>query len=325
MSRPLRIQYPNAWYHVMNRGRRGEAVFQSENDYKCFINILHEALELFSLRVSAYCLMNNHYHLLVQTPGANISRCMRHINGVYTQRFNAQYGYDGPLFRGRYKAILVGEDGYLLQLVRYIHKNPLRAGIVNRLELYEWSSHRGYLSRAKKWDWLHKQFLLSMLAENSKQRLKRYRSFMAEDEDKTFLDKMNLKRLPSILGDNQFINTVKERFFTQKRHIEVPESKRLAPDTKDILNAVCDFYGINKAQLCTTKRGTINEARNMAIYLLRYLRGDSLTTIGKVFDIQSYSTVSSTIERFKVRMQMERKLIRKVESIRKAIMSQEKI
>jgi hypothetical protein len=143
--------------------------------------------------------------------------------------------------------------------------------------------------------------------------------------DETFLDKMNLKRLPSILGDNQFINTVKERFFTQKRHIEVPESKRLAPDTKDILNAVCDFYGINKAQLCTTKRGTINEARNMAIYLLRYLRGDSLTTIGKVFDIQSYSTASSIIERFKARMQTERKLIRKVEGIRKATMRQEKI
>ena len=118
MSRPLRIQYPNAWYHVMNRGRRGEAVFQSKDDNQQFIDILHEAIELFSLRISAYCLMTNHYHLLVQTPDANLSRCMRHINGIYTQRFNAQYRYDGQLFRGRYKAILVGEDSYLLQLVR---------------------------------------------------------------------------------------------------------------------------------------------------------------------------------------------------------------
>jgi hypothetical protein len=249
---------------------------------------------------------------------------MRHINGVYTQRFNAQYGYDGPLFRGRYKAILVGEDRYLLQLVRYIHRNPLRAGIVKRAELYEWSSHQGYLSRAKKWDWLHKQFILSMLSRPTKQRLKLYRSFMSEDEDATFLDRMNLKRLPSILGDNQFINTVKERFFKQKRHIEVPESKRLAPETNDIINAVCAFYSIDKAQLRAAKRGTINEERNMAIYLLRYLRGDSLSSIGKVFDIQSYSTVGSIIERFKVRMQSERKLLRKVEEIRKVAMSQGK-
>jgi putative transposase len=322
MSRPLRIQYPNAWYHVMNRGRRGEAVFQSKDDHQRFIDILHEAVELFSLRISAYCLMTNHYHLLVQTPDANLSRCMRHINGIYTQRFNAQYRYDGQLFRGRYKAILVGEDSYLLQLVRYIHNNPLRAGIVQSAEQYEWSSHGGYLSKAKKWDWLHKQFLLSMFSKDQKYQLQLYRSFMAEDENKTFLDRMNLKRLPSVLGDNTFVNTIKERFFERKRHIEVPESKRLAPDTDDILNAVCGMYGIDKAQLWAAKRGAINEARNMAIYLLRYLRGDSLKTIGKVFNIQSYSTVSSIVERFKIRMQTERKLIRNIEGIRKAIMRQ---
>ena len=319
MSRPLRIQYPNAWYHVMNRGRRGEAVFQSKDDCQCFIDLLHEAIELFSLRISAYCLVTNHYHLLVQTPDANLSRCMRHINGVYTQRFNARYEYDGQLFRGRYKAILVGQDRYLLQLVRYIHNNPLRAGIVKGAGQYEWSSHRGYLSKAKKWNWLHKEFILSMFAEDSTHRLRRYRSFMADDEEKSFLDRMNLKRLPSVLGDDQFVNTIKERFFERKRHIEVPESKRLAPDTNDIINAVCDFYAIDKAHLRDAKRGTINEARNMAIYLLRYLRGDSLTSIGKVFDIQSYSTVSSIIERFKVRMQTEQKLLKKVEETRKIL------
>ena len=172
MSRPLRIQYPNAWYHVMKRGRRGESVFESKDDYQLFLDILHEAIELFSLRISAYCLMTNHYHLLVQTPDSNLSRCMRHINGVYTQRFNAAHGLDGQLFRDRYKAILVGEDSYLLQLIRYIHKNPLRAGMVKRAELYEWSSHKGFLSRAQNWDWLHKQFILTMTSKDPKQQLK---------------------------------------------------------------------------------------------------------------------------------------------------------
>jgi REP element-mobilizing transposase RayT len=303
----------------MNRGRRGEVVFQSKDDYGRFIDILHEAIELFALRVSAYCLMDNHYHLLAQTPDANLSRCMRHINGVYTQRFNAQYGYDGQLFRGRYKSILVGEDRYLLRLVRYIHNNPLRAGIVKSAEQYEWSSHRGYLSRAEKWDWLHKQFILSMLAKDSKHRVRLYRSFMAEDEDKTFLDRMNSKRLPSVIGDYPFVNSIKERFFESKQHMEVPESKQLAPDTNDIISAVCDLYGIEKAHLCAAKRGAINEARNMAIYLLRYLRGDSLIAIGKVFEIHSYSTVSSIIERFKVRLIKEKNLQGNVEKIRKVI------
>jgi putative transposase len=306
----------------MNRGRRGETVFQSKDDYHCFIDILYESIELFSLRISAYCIMANHYHLLVQTPDANLSRCMRHINGVYTQRFNSQHGYDGQLFRGRYKAILVGEDKYLLQLVRYIHNNPLRAGIVKSAGQYEWSSHRGYLSSAKKWGWLNKQFILSMFAKDSKHQLQAYRSFMAENEDKSFLNRMNLKRVPPVLGDNLFVNSIKERFFDRKRHMEVPESKQLAPDTNDIIFVVCNLYGIEKAQLFAAKRGEMNEARNMAIYLLRYLRGDSLTTIGKEFDIQSYSTVSSVIGRFKVRMQMERKLFRNVEKIKKTIMRQ---
>ena len=184
MSRPLRIQYPNAWYHVMNRGGRGRAIFESGDDFERFIDILKETIELFSLRVSAYCLMTDHYHLLVQTPDGNLSRCMRHINGVYTQRYNVEHGLDGPLFRGRYKSILVGEDSYLLQLVRYVHKNPLRAGMVKSCELYE----------------------------------------------------MNLKRLPVILGEIPFVNTIRERFFERKRHIEVPESKLLAPDSAESQN-----------------------------------------------------------------------------------------
>ena len=150
MSRPLRIMYPDAWYHVMNRGRRGERIFESKEDYELFLWVMLEAVELFSLRVSAYCLMPNHYHLLVQTPDANLDRCMRHINGVYTQRFNSAHGLDGNLFRGRYKSIMVSEDSYLLQLVRYIHRNPVRAGMVERVEDYKWSSHKGYINNTKK-------------------------------------------------------------------------------------------------------------------------------------------------------------------------------
>ncbi len=306
----------------MNRGRHGEAVFESKDDYHLFLDILHEAIDLFCLRISAYCLMSNHYHLLVQTPEGNLSRCMRHINGVYTQRFNIGHGLDGQLFRGRYKAILVGEDSYLLQLVRYIHKNPQRAGMVKSVELYEWSSHKGYRSKTKKWDWLHKQFVLSMISKDPSMQLKGYRAFMAEDENELFLEKLNLKKLPSVLGEQTFVRKIKGKFFERKRHLEVPESKSLAPSGEMIINTVCEHYGTDKAQLSLTRRGINNEARSTAIYLFRHLKGESLINIGKTFDICSYSTVSSIIERFKVRMHSDRKLSRKVEQLRESLMRQ---
>src|SRR3972149_269634 len=133
MSRPLRIEIPHAWYHVLNRGRRRESIFRDTQDYEMFLQTVREACESWRLRVAAYGLMPNHYHLLVQTPNPNLSRCLRHIDGVYTQRFNRRHGHDGPLFRGRYKALLIEADSYLLQLVRYIHRNPLEAGVAEDL------------------------------------------------------------------------------------------------------------------------------------------------------------------------------------------------
>jgi putative transposase len=113
-------------------------------------------------------MMPNHYHLLLHSPDGNLSRCMRQINGVYTQLFNRSHKYDGQLFRGRYKSILIEVDNYLLELLRYIHKNPLRAGLSHDLNGYEWSSHKGYMSEAKKWDWLYKGFTLSVLTKDRK-------------------------------------------------------------------------------------------------------------------------------------------------------------
>jgi len=303
----------------MNRGRRGEQVFESKDDYECFIGVLQETVVLFALRVSAYCLMPNHYHLLVQTPDANLSRCMRHINGVYTQRYNSTHSLDGPLFRGRYKAIVVCEDDYLLQLVRYIHNNPVRSGRVKKAGHYTWSSHKGYLSHTKKWNWLHKKFILSMLAKQPEQRDKKYRAFMRADEDETLLRLLNLKKLPTILGDNPSVDKLKSGFFQQKQHIEVPESKSLAPEVERIKKTICRYYSINEEQLYYSRRAFFNEARAMGVYLCRHLRGQSLKGIAEQFKIDKYSTVSSIIERFKVRLQTDRGLSRRLKQVQKTI------
>ncbi|MEA1969673.1 MAG: transposase [Thermodesulfobacteriota bacterium] len=166
MSRPIRIEYPDAWYHVMNRGRRSEKIFSDNQDYQCFVDLLKETSEMWGIRICAYCLISSHYHLLIQTPQSNISRSMRHLNGVYTQRYNRRHGCDGQLFRGKYKSILVEKESYLLQLVRYIHNNPVKPGLAGNPGDYTWSSHKAYLSEAKIWGWVYKQFPLSMLTAN---------------------------------------------------------------------------------------------------------------------------------------------------------------
>lgn len=318
MSRPLRIEYPGAWYHVMNRGRRSEKIFHDRHDYQVFVELLEESSEIWNVRVAAYVLMPNHYHILVNTPDANISRCMRHINGVYTQRFNRKHRCDGQLFRGRYKSILVGGDSYLLQLVRYIHRNPARAGIVSKLDDYPWSSHKGYLSVAEKWQWLHKEFVFRMLTKNTKEWVREYQRFMAVESDGERVAVMEDegKKWPSVIGPERFIHWVKGRYYnTLKVDQEISQTKDLAPETDLIINSVCEFYDIRMDELYRSRRGQFNEPRNVAIFLIRKLSYDTLSEIGCRFQMERYSSISSIIERMKKLMQVDQNLNKRVSRI----------
>ena len=316
MSRPLRIEYPNAWHHVMNRARRGHDLFVNKEDYNDFLGLLQETAEMFNIKISAYCLMPSHYHLLIQTPEMNLARCMRHLNGVFTQRYNIRHGCDGTLFRGRYKSILVEEDNYLLQLIRYIHRNPVRAGIVEKLDLFQWSSHKGYVSKAKKWNWLHKGFILSMLTSEKSQQIKNYKKFVSIEDTEEIIRVLERKYLPAMLGSEIFIKWVKKVFFSKKQDKEIPESKSLAPDNESIIKTVCDIYNIGEEDLFAKRRGRGNEPRNVAIYLMRNLRGETLRDIGSKFNLVRYSSVSSVIDRTGKRLNKERKLRKRIEKIK---------
>jgi len=316
MSRPLRIQFPDAWYHVMNRGRRGDQIFKDKGDYYAFIDLLKDCVEMWNMRVVAYCLMENHYHILLQTPDANLSRCMRHINGVYTQYFNRTHGLDGHLFRGRYKSILIDSDSYLLELIRYIHRNPLEAGIVDRLESYQWSSHKGYLSRSDKWKWLHKDYVLQIFSKKNSEALKRYKSFVLKEVPEEINRILGSRKWPSVMGNEGFLEWVKNTFFVQKRHVEVPESRSLAPDLEKIKETVCRSYGVKEADLLVSRRGISNEPRNIAIFLTRNLKGSKLHEIGREFNVRQYSSVSTIIERTKQRAVKDRKFAKRIEQIK---------
>lgn len=299
----------------MNRGRRFEKIFNNPDDYDAFVELLKGTSEIWNIRIAAYCLMPNHYHLLVRTPDANISRSMRHLNGIYTQDYNRRHKCDGTLFRGRYKSILVSADSYLLQLVRYIHRNSLKAGIVKKLNDYKWSSHKGYLSVTQKWDWIDKQFILSMLTRNKKIFLREYKKFIRTDCDENISESIDGKRWPISLGPTEFIDWVKGAYYSKKTDDEVPQAKLLAPDVEQIVKRVCENYNIDGEALFISRRGVFNEPRNVAVYLCRLLRRDRLTEICGYFHMQKYSSVSSIIERVKARMKIDNKFKSRVEKL----------
>lgn len=315
MSRPLRLQYPDAWYHVMNRGRHGEKIFATKEDFGSFIDLLEELAEVFHVKIVAYCLMPNHYHLLVQTPDANLSRSMRHLNGVYTQRYNKRHRCDGQLFRGRYKSIVVESDSYALDLVRYIHRNPLDAGLVDNLQKYQWSTHEIYLSDSKKFKWLHKDYILKLFSKSKPESIRLYKKFVLKETPEEINQIFRRKKLPLVLGSKSFIDRIKDKFFNLKNYEEIPEVRKLAPDIDKIKYAVCKAYDVKEAELYVTRRGYFNESRNVAVYLSRRLRNDTLKQVGEQFGIEKYSTVSSIVERVKYEMKADKGLKERIQNL----------
>jgi putative transposase len=307
----------------MNRARRPEVIFRDQEDYLRFMEILREGSTMWNVRIAGFCLMPNYYHLLAQTPDANLSRFMRHVDGVYTQRFNRAHDCDGSLFRGRYKAILVDAHTYLLELLRYIHRTPLRDGLARRLDRYPWSSHKGYLSHSREWGWLHREFALSMLTKAKQKQVAAYRDFMAEAESDELTALFSQRNVPSVLGSERFISRVKAKFQNLRGKQEIPASRLLAPGLAAIKSAVCADYKIPPSQLLTSTRGVTNQARNVAMYLSRRLSGETLATIGEAFDLDNYSSVSSVVSRMKIEIQRAPRLKRRVEKLeRKLAISQ---
>jgi REP element-mobilizing transposase RayT len=299
----------------MNRGRRSEKIFVDPGDYQAFLDLLKETAEIWNIKVAAYCLISSHYHILLKTPEANISRSMRHLNGVYTQRFNRRHRLDGPLFRGRYKSIVVSADPYLLQLVRYIHKNPVKAGLVRKPEQYAWSSHKGYLSVAGKWDWLYKEFIFSLLNVKKQNWVSRYKEFMSLEDEQGVDQIISGKKWPVMVGADEFIDWIKGKYYSSRTDEDIPETRQLLPDQSKIIEAVCHYYGIDRNELYKSQRGFFNEPRNVSIYLMRRLRRERLKQICERFQMEKYSSASSVIERMKARLKKDNKLKNTIEKI----------
>ena len=222
MSRPLRLEFAGAHYHVTSRGDGQEDIFLGDEDRKELLAITGGVVERFEWRVHAYCLMTNHYHLVVETPQATLSRGMRQLNGVYTQRFNRRHARVGHVFQGRYKAILIDKDAYLLELCRYVVLNPVRAGLAAEPESWPWSSYGATAGLSTGPRWLTTDWLLGQFGRRRQNACAAYRRFVAEGLT-TASPWQNL-RSQVFLGDESFVSRLQAGIPDTLN--EVPRSQR---------------------------------------------------------------------------------------------------
>ncbi len=299
MARPLRIQFPHAYYHVTNRGLAHQGVFTDRADRAMFLQLLADCHDMWGIRVIAYCLLDTHYHLLIQTPQANLSRVMRHLDGLYTQRYNRRHQRDGPLFRGRYKAIVVGADEYLLAVARYIHQNPVAVGLVRSAEAYAWSSCRLYLDRRRQPAWLDVEQLLNRFPKRDRPR--EFLTFMRSKVEEPVRAFYESRRWLPVLGSKDLHKRLRKRVRKREASLtEVPEAKAyLRPDASTCLEVVGQVYGRTREDLLRSRPGQRNEARAVAMYVCRRLAGMKLEEIAKLFGVGGYSAVGSVIGRMK--------------------------
>jgi len=237
MARPLRIEFPGAVYHVTSRGNRRKKIFRSDNDRIAFLSTLKDVVSDYNWICHAYCLMDNHYHLLIETPDGNLSKGMRSLNGVYTQTFNKAHDTVGHIFQGRYKAFLIERDEYLLEVARYTVNNPVRANIISSPHLYKWSSYRATVGLSIKPDFLSTDWVLGMFSKNNKTAQNQYKVFVKEGigSDSPFEDISGV-----VLGTESFVSHVWDITKGSESIKDIPRKQRIVgrPALKELFQDI---------------------------------------------------------------------------------------
>lgn len=313
MARPLRIQYPGAVYHVMNRGGSRQRIFLDKPDYEAFVNTVGEIYDRWRVELFAYCLMGNHYHACLRTPEGNLSRVMRHLDGLYTQRFNRMHRRDGALFRGRYKAIVVDKDAYLAQVVRYIHLNPLEAGMVEEPQAYEWSSHRFYLRPQQAPKWLRVEEVMGEFGS-----IAAFHEFVLEGNEEALEEFYNKGQQVPVLGGEQFRERLLEKPVRVEREHPRHERAAVRPTVEKILTTLAEIYDVRVEDLLRGQRGKNNEGRKVGMYLVKELCDLKLQEIARRFGTGSYGAVGWACHGVTSRMESDAKFRDRVGAIRRS-------
>lgn len=298
MSRPLRIEQTDGWYHVMNRGARRQAIYLTEVDRTLFLRLLGRTAARYDIRVYAYCLMSNHFHLLLKTPRANLSASMHWFLSSYVRRFNRQNQIDGPLFRGRFKAILVETGAYVTNASRYIHRNPVAAGVAASPIDYPHSSLPALVGAALRPPWLHSDpLVLPEHEQTDTVSLWLTETSPADIETDRFYE---AQRVSPVMGTDAF----KRRMHRSARSDPETSAERGAvlarPSIETIESVISEVFGPAGAppitDRCPAHRNTL-EVR-AAIYLGRLVGGCTLADLARRYGYRGYSGASSAFARF---------------------------
>ena len=312
MARAWRIEYEGALYHVLSRGNERQNIVTNDDDRNLFLNTLGEMGERFEIDIFAYVLMDNHYHLLFRTNRANLCRNMQWFGATYTKRFNLRHSRSGHLFQGRYKNMLVQNDAYLLQLSYYIHRNPLRAGMVKRVADYKWSSYRTYAYGKSHQNWLNEDVILLQFT-NVKDKHLAYRESMqkySKEEQRTWED----LRHGIFVGTEKFVKKIKKRYLPDIPHTELPHQKQVTKSV-NLDRVVSQAAGILKCdmELCRksariSKSSTLD--RDLLIYTAWQLGVATNQQIGEKFGL-TYSSVSQRARVIKEKLHKDKSLVKK--------------
>jgi putative transposase len=226
MTRPLRIEYPGAVYHITSRGNDKNPVFKEDQDREDFLNTLVHVNKRYHWICHAYCLMTNHYHLLIETPEGNLSIGMRQLNGVYTQMFNRSHNHTGHLFQGRFKGILIKKNSHLLEVCRYVVLNPVRAMVVERPEQWKWSSYQATAGRARSSPCLTTDWILGQFSDEKSRAEKEYRKFIRGGIAQDSIWRGVKGQI--LLGEEDFINSFLGHLNKHKNVVEISRNQRFA-------------------------------------------------------------------------------------------------
>jgi len=310
MARPLRLSFPGALYHIFSRGNEKREIFYTQVDYRRFESLLQSLPERFKVIIHAYVLMRNHYHLLLETPEPNLSKTIHYLNSSYVTYFNRAHNRSGHLFQGRFKSILVEKNVYLLALSRYIHLNPYRAGLIKKLEVYQWSSYPGYVSEGKEKPWITYKWTLSQLSNDLKKARKLYRDFVREGMSKDLDDPLREVKKGFLLGSETFETEITE-LLQGNIHREIPETRKLKkyiPIDK-IVEIVAEYFNVDPDRITEKGIKTWALPRKISIYLAKRYTNCNNKEIGHHFNI-GYTAVSQS------EVQLKKEIKRNTEALK---------
>lgn len=313
MPRAIRIRFENAWYHVMNRGAARRQIFQSDEQREYFLDLLGQMRASFNVEIHAYCLMSNHFHLLVKTPDPSLSEAMWFLGSTYSRKFNRYNKIDGPLFRGRFKAIVIDAEDYLVQVSRYIHRNPVEAKLVDNPRKFVWSSYAGYRNPGAAQSWLTTHEILRRCGPRSD--VGDYCRFVENDSYPSMREFYNSRRIPGVLGSKEFRHYISAFGFPDA----APKTGTRVIASLDTINAeIARFLNLPSETLSVSVPGRANLGRLIALHLVEKLSGLRSAEVAEYFGIKQ-STLAVTLCKLRAKLKRDGRFAQTIEKIERSL------